>query len=203
MSAKSCCTSGSAISPALDGPRLAREFDLTLAERSLDDVVRQELDSGILANAHALRQDIGLAKDLPEDVKAPLPQFSTEAYPDLHIVTGNDLAELLDDLHHRHGDQDVVIITRSNKRANDFNEQIRRRILWREEELDAGDRLMLARRTSSVIERSRAAAPSASPPARACASAAAASPPPPASAPPCSPGPVSCLLSVVFKPPWF
>ncbi len=136
---------GSAISPALDGPRLAREFDLTLAERSLDDVVRQELDSGILANAHALRQDIALAKDLPEDVKAPLPQFSTEAFSDLHIVTGNDLAELLDDLHHRHGDQDVVIITRSNKRANDFNEQIRRRILWREEELDAGDRLMVVR----------------------------------------------------------
>ena len=56
----------------------------------------------MLANAHALRQDIALAKDLPEDVKAPLPQFNTEAYPDLHIATGNDLAELLDDLHHRH-----------------------------------------------------------------------------------------------------
>ena len=108
-------------------------------------MVRQELDSGILANAHALRQDIALAKDLPEDVKAPLPQFSTEPLPDLHIVTGNDLAELLDDLHHRHGEQDVVVITRSNKRANDFNEQIRRRILWREEELDAGDRLMVVR----------------------------------------------------------
>ena len=136
---------GSAISPALDGPRIAHEFDLTLAERSLDDVVRQELDSGILANAHALRQDIALAKDLPEDVKAPLPQFTTDAYQDLHIVTGNDLAELLDDLHHRHGEQDVVVITRSNRRANDFNEQIRRRILWREEELDAGDRLMVVR----------------------------------------------------------
>ncbi len=136
---------GSAISPALDGPKLAREFDLTLAERTLDDVVRQELDSGILANAHALRQDIALAQDLPENVKAPLPQFTTAPYPDLHIVTGNALAELLDDLHHRHGDQDVVVITRSNKRANDFNEQIRRRILWREEELDAGDRLMVVR----------------------------------------------------------
>ena len=136
---------GSPISPALDGPKLAREFDLTLAERTLDDVVRQELDSGILANAHALRQDIALAKDLPEDVKAPLPQFNTEAFPDLHIATGNDLAELLDDLHHRHGEQNVVVITRSNRRANDFNEQIRRRILWREEELDAGDRLMVVR----------------------------------------------------------
>ena len=72
---------GSAISPALDGPRLAREFDLTLAERSLDDVVRQELDSGILTNAHALRQDIALAQDLPEDVKAPLPQFTTSPFP--------------------------------------------------------------------------------------------------------------------------
>ena len=136
---------GSAISPALDGPKLAREFDLTLAERALDDVVRQELDSGILANAHALRQDIALAKDLPEDVKAPLPQFTSAPYPDLHIVTGNALAELLDDLIHRHGEQNVVVITRSNKRANDFNEQIRRRILWREEELDAGDRLMVVR----------------------------------------------------------
>lgn len=136
---------GSAISPALDGPRLAREFDLTLAERTLDDVVRQELDSGVLANAHALRQNIALAKDLPDTVDAPLPQFTTAPYPDLHIVTGNDLAELLDDLHHRHGEQDVVVITRSNRRANDFNEQIRRRILWREEELDAGDRLMVVR----------------------------------------------------------
>ena len=124
---------------------MAREFDLTLAERSLDDVVRQELDSGVLANAHALRQDIALAQDLPEDVKAPLPQFTTSPFPDLHTVTGNDLAELLDDLHHRHGERDVVVITRSNRRANDFNEQIRRRILWREEELDAGDRLMVVR----------------------------------------------------------
>ena len=118
--------------------KLRDAFDLTLAEVSLNDVVRQELDGAILSNAHDLRMQMAVTdKKHP----APLPHF--ELGPGLQRVFGQELEDLLVDLHAKHGEDNLVVITRSNKRAVQFNQQIRARVLWQEDELNAGDRLMV------------------------------------------------------------
>jgi exodeoxyribonuclease-5 len=104
----------------------------------LTEVVRQELDSGILWNAHQLRLQIDAGI-------SGFPALETRRFPDIHPVAGNDLQELLETLHGRYGEDGVVVITRSNKRANLFNQQIRHRILWQEEDFNAGDRLMVVK----------------------------------------------------------
>jgi exodeoxyribonuclease-5 len=129
---------GASLSPALQGDTLKADFGLTLAEVALEDVVRQELDSAILSNAHDLRMIMSMAE--PEG-PAPLPQF--ELGPGLARVGGQDLEDLLIDLHAQHGEDNIVVITRSNKRAVQFNQHIRARVLWQEDGLNAGDRLMV------------------------------------------------------------
>lgn len=123
-------------SPALQLPTLTTGFYLTAAGVRLTDVVRQELDSAILHNAHDLRLQI---------------DADQTGFPHLHPgpglvrLDGLDLQETLEDLYARHGEEGVVVITRSNKRANLFNQQIRTRILWQEDDLTGGDRLMVVR----------------------------------------------------------
>ena len=129
---------GASLSPALQGNALKVDFGLTLAEVTLEDVVRQELDSAILSNAHDLRMLMGMAE--PKG-PAPLPHF--ELGTGLQRVGGQDLEELLVDLHAQHGEDNIVVITRSNKRAVQFNQHIRARVLWQEDGLNAGDRLMV------------------------------------------------------------
>jgi exodeoxyribonuclease-5 len=129
---------GHAESPALNEDRLRRDFSLTVATVRLTDVVRQELDSGILSNAHQLRLQIDSKKD-------GFPQMSVQSFSDIHRLHGLELQETIEDLYGQYGEDQVVIITRSNKRANQFNQQIRNRILWREDSLEAGDRLMVVK----------------------------------------------------------
>jgi exodeoxyribonuclease-5 len=127
---------GAEESPALQLTRLQREFALTAASVRLTDVVRQELDSAILLNAHHLRLQL---------------DADQTGFPHLHPgrglirLGGEDLQETLEDLYGRFGEEGVVVITRSNKRANLFNQQIRTRILWQEDDLTGGDRLMVVR----------------------------------------------------------
>ena len=124
-------------SPALDENGLRSGFYLTIATIRLTDVVRQELDSGILFNAHRLRLQL-------EEGDTSFPKLQT-GFPDFHRLDGYDLQEKLEELHGRYGEDGVVVITRSNKRANLFNQQIRVRVLWQEEDLNAGDRLMVVK----------------------------------------------------------
>ncbi len=123
-------------SPALDEDFLRREFHLTVAGIRLTDVVRQELDSAILATAHALRLRIDARE-------VGFPQL--QGGEDVLRLAGGDMQEVLEELFSRYGEEGVAVITRSNKRANLFNTAIRTRILGREEDLDAGDRLMIVR----------------------------------------------------------
>ena len=127
---------GAEESPALQLHRLQREFALTAASVRLTDVVRQELDSAILLNAHHLRLQVDAAL-------TGFPQLHPG--PGLVRLGGEDLQETLEDLYQRFGEEGVVVITRSNKRANLFNQQIRTRILWQEDDLTGGDRLMVVR----------------------------------------------------------
>ncbi|MBL7965208.1 MAG: AAA family ATPase [Flavobacteriales bacterium] len=127
---------GSAESPALDVKGLRERFGLAAGTVELTDVVRQQEDSGILANATALR---ALLRD-PE----PLPRF-TLGSPDITRTTGTDLQDELESAFARFGDEEVCLITRSNKRAYQYSMQVRARIHGFEEELNAGDRLMVVK----------------------------------------------------------
>lgn len=129
-------------SPALDEQNLRTSYSLTIATVELTEVVRQELNSSILFNAHNLRLSIGNSSS---NGATPHPRFDLDAGPDLVSLSGNDLQETLETLHGKYGEDGVVVITRSNKRAVQFNQQIRSRILWQEEDINVGDKLMVVR----------------------------------------------------------
>ena len=133
---------GCSSSPALQESRLASMHNLTIATVELTEVVRQELDSSILANAHALRLCIEQAGD---DGKTNFPHIDLGSGPDVVRLPGLELQETLETLHGRYGEEGVIVVTRSNKRAVLFNGQIRSRVLWQEDDINAGDRLMVVR----------------------------------------------------------
>jgi exodeoxyribonuclease-5 len=132
---------GSSISPALDKDLLKESYFLDVDHFELEDVVRQSLDSGILNEATRIRY-----KTLQYTGLATTPIFGHKnAKPDVISISGMDLAENLNDSYAKFGRENTVVITRSNKRANQFNQAIRQRILFQENELAAGDQLMVVR----------------------------------------------------------
>jgi exodeoxyribonuclease-5 len=124
-------------SPALDLSYLRDHYDLNIAEVELTEVIRQAQDSGILMNATDLRDLIASGED-------KLPQIVSKGFTDVHLVRA-DLQEVLEEVKAKQGIDGMIIITRSNKRANLFNQQMRSRILWNEEEINNGDRMMVLR----------------------------------------------------------
>jgi len=125
------------ISPALD-PSVMEQYDLTVKSVFLDDVVRQALDSGILMNANMLRKGV-------EKKKTAWPQFQTSGFPDISRIYGSELIEGISDAFDRVKMANTIVVTRSNKRANQYNEGIRSKILWKEEEITEGDMMMVVR----------------------------------------------------------
>lgn len=133
---------GCSTSPALQEARLASLHNLTIATVELTEVVRQEIDSSILANAHALRLSIAKADN---HGKTEFPKIDLGIGPDVVRLPGLELQDALETLHARYGEEGVIVVTRSNKRAVLFNGQIRTRVLWQEDDINAGDRLMVVR----------------------------------------------------------
>lgn len=132
---------GQSESPALDERYLETAFGLNVISAELTEVVRQQQLSGILANATALRNQIATLADGEE---ATLPLFSPNN-TDVVKLSGEDLMETL---YHEYGDyalEQVAIVCRSNKRANLFNQGVRNSVLFREEEVNAGDYLMVVK----------------------------------------------------------
>lgn len=125
-------------SPALHVDVL-KGYGLQVYEASLTQVVRQEMASGILYNATAIREHLRTGQ------VALFPKLVTKGYQDLRLVSGEDLIEMISSTYSHDGVADTMVITRSNKRANIYNNGIRNRILWREEELSSGDRLMVVK----------------------------------------------------------
>ena len=119
-------------SPALDIEYIRRNFNLTVHSASLTDVTRQTQDSGILHNASLLR-----GKMHNNDFTFPI--FDAPVFADCQRVNGEDLEELLNTLYGRYEPDEIVTVTYSNKRAYVYNQEIRHRILYREEQLSAGD----------------------------------------------------------------
>lgn len=132
---------GSVQSPALDTELLRESYYLDLDSFILSDVVRQSLESGILSVATGIRAKIGI-----NGSGLPLPLFGKEnAFADVISITGIDMPDAMQQAFSDYGRENTVVITRSNKRANLFNQAIRERILFHENELSAGDNLMVVR----------------------------------------------------------
>jgi len=128
-------------SPALDTEILRQSYYLDLDKFTLSDVVRQSLESGILSVATGIRAKIHHSGN-----GIPLPLFGIEnKFPDVISITGTDMPDYMQQAFHDFGRENTVVITRSNKRANLFNQAIRERILFHENELAAGDHLMVVR----------------------------------------------------------
>ncbi|MDR1937353.1 MAG: AAA family ATPase [Tannerellaceae bacterium] len=128
----------SAESPALN-PGILRGYNLRVEEARLTQVVRQSEDSGILFNATRLREALR-AQDT-----GVFPKLRLQGVSDLGKIRGDELLERITTAYGRDGIEETMIVVRSNKQANIYNNGIRNRILYREEELSTGDRLMIAR----------------------------------------------------------
>ncbi|XLS27702.1 ATP-dependent RecD-like DNA helicase [Flavobacteriaceae bacterium M23B6Z8] len=127
------------ISPALDIDRLSLNYDKEVKHIELDEVVRQQQDSGILWNATMLREE--LEGSFPDAFK-----FNIKGYTDIvRLLDGNEILEAITEAYAQNGKEETAIIVRSNKRANQYNQQIRNRILFHEHELATGDYLMVVR----------------------------------------------------------
>ena len=125
-------------SPALRSDVL-RAYGLTVYECDLNEVLRQSQDSGILYNATVIRQMI------THDEVTQLPKIRFKGFADISIVPGEELIERLASSYSEVGIGETMVITRSNKRANVFNQGIRNMVLGREEELTTGDMLMVVK----------------------------------------------------------
>ena len=132
-------------SPALDAQGLSRRFGWAASAYELTDVVRQEKDSGILRNATAIRRLIQTTAGNTDDAPQPFPQFTVKGYADIYRMTGEHLIEGLHYAYDKYGMENTIVVCRSNKSANLYNQHIRNRILFREDELTGGDYIMVVR----------------------------------------------------------
>lgn len=127
---------GQSQSLALAEWHLQQKYDLTIRSLELNQVMRQSMDSGILLNANSLRLE--LVKDPPRV------RFNLK-YPDIFKMTGDRLEDGLRYAYDKYGVQETVVICRSNKNAVFYNRNIRRALFYFEEELEAGDQVMIVR----------------------------------------------------------
>ena len=125
-------------SPALSDEYMGG-YGLQVVSHTLTEVVRQAESSGILWNATHLRT---LLEN--EDI-FDFPKIRFNGFPDVVNILGNELIEALEECYHRDGEDETIVVTRSNKRANIYNNGIRAQVLWREEPLEGGDMLMVAK----------------------------------------------------------
>jgi ATP-dependent exoDNAse (exonuclease V) alpha subunit len=125
-------------SPALDANTLSG-YGLQVFECDISEVLRQSEDSGILLNATSIRRKI------EHDDTTGLPLIRLKGFADIVRVTGDELIEQISSSYSRAGVDETMVITRSNKRANIYNNGIRNMILGREEELTRGDRIMVVK----------------------------------------------------------
>ena len=127
------------LSPAMDMQTLDLNYNKRVLEFELDEVVRQELGSGILENATRLREV--LHDEFYESFA-----FNLKGYNDVvRLIDGQEIMDAINDAYDSNGHEETAIIVRSNKRANLYNQQIRNRILFRDNELTAGDYLMVVK----------------------------------------------------------
>ena len=140
-------------SPALMSSVL-RIYGLHVHECTLNEVLRQSQESGILYNATEVRWLMyeGTVPSVSSEANyrgtvphVQLPKVHLQGFSDIHVVPGDELIETLASSYSKVGLDETMVVTRSNKRANIFNQGIRNQILGREEELTTGDQLMVVK----------------------------------------------------------
>ncbi len=132
------------ISPALDIEYLKASYSFQLDSFELTEVVRQTEDSGILSNATLIRTQIKNGQETN-------PKFILNKFKDVIRIDGTELEDALNEAYSKYDAEDTMVICRSNKRANIFNQQIRARIRWQENELSAGDYMMVVKNNYSWL----------------------------------------------------
>lgn len=125
-------------SPALQIDIL-KGYGLDVTSTTMTQIVRQAQNSGILFNATQIRNA------LLENTTELFPKLKLDGFEDIRKVSGEDLIDEISAAYDRDGIEETMIISRSNKRANIYNEGVRNRILYREEELSSGDMLMVTK----------------------------------------------------------
>jgi len=128
---------GSVLSPALD-PDSLKEYGFGLISTELKQVVRQSEDSGVLMNATRVRLQIA-EHDLVR------PSLDCENFKDIKRISGEDLIEEISTSYGTCGLEGTIIVVNSNKQANRYNQGIRNRIFFREEEISPGDMVMVVK----------------------------------------------------------
>ncbi|MFT6796418.1 MAG: exodeoxyribonuclease-5 [Maribacter sp.] len=127
------------LSPALDADIISLNYNKEVIGLELDEVMRQAEDSGILVNATLLREQ--LQGDFFDSFK-----FDVLAYTDIvRLIDGHEIQEAIDESYSQNGKEETAFIVRSNKRANLYNLNIRERILFLENDLAAGDFMMVVK----------------------------------------------------------
>ena len=134
---------GDDFSPALCPAELLPYADVVY--ETMDEVVRQEQTSGILFNAT-------LVRCMLENGIYEIPKLDT-SFDDVEALNGGEFLERLQECYDRYGRDETIVITRSNKRANRYNEGIRRNTLFAEEEIESGDMLMVVKNNYHYTER--------------------------------------------------
>ncbi len=135
---------GMSQSAALDEDHLKSKYNLNLKSLLLTEVMRQELESGILQNATKLRN---LLPDIPKKLT-----FKIAGFSDIYRIPGEKLEDGIRYCYEKYGINQSVIICRSNREAVQFNQVIRRQILFYEEEIDVGDMIMVVRNNYNYKE---------------------------------------------------
>ena len=142
---------GETDSPALRSDVL-RSYGLHVHECDLSQVLRQSQESGILWNATRIRGEGFMVHGEWLEAIPTLPKIRVAGFADIHIVPGNELIETLANSYSHVGQDETIVVTRSNKRANIYNQGIRNQVLDCEDELCSGDQLMVVKNNYYWLE---------------------------------------------------
>jgi len=130
---------GQSDSPALNVDYL-RGYGLNITEHTLTEVARQALDSGILFNATRIRNQLASGQ------VNLMPEIQTADFQDIRsLYDREDFLQTMEDAYREVGLEDTILITRTNVRTNLYNQGVRNQILWREEQITQGDRIMVTK----------------------------------------------------------
>lgn len=125
-------------SPALDKKVLEDKFGAEIFEFELSEVLRQSANSGILENVTAIRNRLTNEKFHFKDI-------GLRVFSDTVRITGENLEEEISNSYTKVGIENTLIICRSNKTANGYNQHIRNKVLGREDVMNSGDLLMIVK----------------------------------------------------------